>query len=158
MGGQIDVILADLDNYTEGEVVALAMNINANLRDNPPIGTPIDTGWASANWIPAIGTPFQDPGAGGEPSESEISSRASMASQGLNDLLSYRLSDGPVFSSNNVPYIVALNEGHSDQSPSGFVQAAIERAVNQTGARAARRSARQGRASSYRSSKRTPRT
>jgi hypothetical protein len=57
MQDQIDVIVADLDKFTRGEVIALALNVNANLRSNPPLGTPIDTGWASAKWASLLTTP-----------------------------------------------------------------------------------------------------
>lgn len=33
--------------------------------------------------------------------------------------------DGPIYLTNNVPYIVPLNDGHSKQAPAGFVQRAI---------------------------------
>lgn len=149
---QIDIIVSDLARYTEGEIIALALNVNANLRDSPPIGTPIDTGWASANWVPSVGVEFDDPTAGevDEPTPQQVMSRAQVAQNGLNEVLSWRLGDGPIFSTNNVPYIGKLNRGHSMQSPAGFVQAAIERAVRQTGARAQRQGDRNRRAASFR--------
>jgi len=158
MVDQIDIIIADLEDYTRGEVIALALNINANLRSSPPLGTPIDTGWASANWVPSVGEPFEDGGAAKtkEPTPAEVASRSQRAQEGLNDLLAWRNTDGPLFSTNNVPYIVPLNNGHSQQSPQGFVQAAIEKAVRQTYSRAASFSARAARAASFRQSKPRP--
>lgn len=152
MADQIDLIIADLEAYTRDEIIALALNVNANLRDSPPRGTPIDTGWASANWVPSIGVEFADPAIADvrEPSPAQIASRARAAEQGVNEVLSWRLGDGPIFSTNNVPYIGRLNRGHSRQSPSGFVQAAIERAIRQTGARAQRQGARNRRAAEFR--------
>lgn len=155
MVDQIDFIIADLENYTRGEIIALALNVNANLRDHPPLGTPIDTGWASANWVPSVGEPFTDPGivAVKDPTPAQIGARAQMAADGVNDVLAWRNGDGPLFSANNVPYIGALNAGHSTQSPSGFVQAAIEKAIRQTYSRAAAFTSRMGRASAARASK-----
>lgn len=155
MQEQIDIIIADLDKYTRGEVIALALNVNANLRDAPPLGTPIDTGWASANWVPSVGEPFIDSAAGqaDDPTPAQINARAGVAEQGVNDVLSWRNEDGPIFSTNNVPYIGALNAGHSGQSPRGFVQAAIEKAVRQTYSRAAAFTSRANRAASARASK-----
>lgn len=160
MVDQIDIIVADLDRYTQGEVIALALNINANLRSQPPLGTPIDTGWASANWLPSIGQPKIVDGMPSNPKEGptpgEVAARARMAADGQNDVLSWRLEDGPIFSTNNVPYILPLNDGHSPQSPRGFVQVAIEKAVQQTYSRAASQGARNRRAENARASKPRP--
>lgn len=154
MAEQIDIIVADLEQYTRGEIIALALNVNANLRDNPPGGTPIDTGWASANWVPSVGEPAMVPGEPADPKEgptvAEVAARAQIADQGMNDVLSWRLQDGPIFSTNNVPYIGALNAGHSPQSPRGFVQTAIEKAVRETYSRAASQGARNRRADAFR--------
>lgn len=160
MADQIDIIVADLADYTRGEIIALALNVNANLRSNPPLGTPIDTGWASANWLPSVGQPKivdGEPVNRSEgPTPGEVATRAQMAQDGQNDVLSWRLEDGPIFSTNNVPYIGALNNGHSMQSPRGFVQAAIEKAVRQTYSRAAAQGARNRRAETFRAGRRRP--
>ncbi len=160
MPDQIDLIVADLAEYTRGEIIALALNVNANLRSNPPLGTPIDTGWASANWLPSIGEPKIVEGEPANPkdgpSAAEVAARARMASEGENDVLSWRLEDGPIFSTNNVPYIMPLNDGHSPQSPRGFVQVAIEKAIRQTYSRAAAQGSRNRRADAFRSSRRRP--
>lgn len=160
MADQIDFIVADLDKFTQGEVIALALNVNANLRSNPPLGTPIDTGWASANWLPSIGEPMIVDGSPKNrkegPTSAEVAERDRMAQDGLNDVLSWRLEDGPIFSTNNVPYIGALNNGHSPQSPRGFVQVAIEKAITQTYSRAAAQGARNRRAEAARANKPRP--
>lgn len=158
MADQIDFIVADLDQFTRGEVIALALNVNANLRSNPPLGTPIDTGWASANWVPSVGEPFDDRAAAQikEPTAGQVMARQQLAQQGINDVLSWRNTDGPIFSTNNVPYILPLNNGHSAQSPRGFVQAAMEKAIRMTYSRAGSQAARNSRAADARASKRRP--
>ncbi len=154
MGEQVDFIVADLNRFVRGEVIALALNVNANLRDQPPLGTPIDTGWASANWVPSVGQPYEDSGIDGvKPTPALVASRERIAQQGLNELLSWRNEDGPLFSSNNVPYIKPLNNGHSQQSPAGFVPAAVERAIQQTYTRAGAKASRDARASDFRNRK-----
>ncbi len=154
MADQIDLIVADLETYTRGEIIALALNVNANLRDSPPGGTPIDTGWASANWVPSVGEPANLPGEPADrkegPTPAEVAARAQDAQQGVNDVLSWRLQDGPIFSTNSVPYIGALNAGHSPQSPRGFVQTAIEKAIRETYSRGAAQGARNRRADAFR--------
>lgn len=158
MADQIDIIVADLDLYTRGEIIALALNVNANLRDSPPGGTPIDTGWASANWVPSVGEPFIDGSADQvkDPTPGQIVARARIADEGTNEVLAWRNTDGPIFSTNNVPYIGALNNGHSAQSPRGFVQAAIEKAVRMTYSRAVSQASRNARATDARAGKRRP--
>jgi hypothetical protein len=158
MTDQIDFIVADLDRFTRGEVIALALNVNANLRSSPPLGTPIDTGWASANWVPSVGEPFIDKLADQvrEPTAGQIAARAAEATAGENDVLSWRNTDGPIFSTNNVPYIGALNGGHSGQSPRGFVQIAIEKAIQMTYSRAGSQAARSSRAATARANKPRP--
>lgn len=157
MADQIDIIVADLDRFTRGEVIALALNVNANLRESPPLGTPIDTGWASANWLPSISAPNIISADERDPTPGMVSARARMAEQGLNEVLSWRPEDGPIFSTNNVPYIEPLNAGHSPQSPRGFVQFAIEKAVRETYSAGASKAARNRRAGAARAAKRRPR-
>lgn len=158
MADQIDIVVADLDKFTRGEVIALALNINANLRAQPPLGTPIDTGWASANWVPSVGQEFVDTANDQvrDPTPAQVAARAQLAQQGVNDVLAWRNGDGPIFSTNNVPYIGALNNGHSGQSPRGFVQAAIEKGIQQTYSRANAQASRNSRAAAFRESKPRP--
>lgn len=137
---QITFIIADLSRYTEREIVALALNIDANLRSQPPIGTPIDTGWASANWVPSVGEPIVLKADNRDPTPGEVALRREEGAQGLNRILAWRIGDGPIFDTNNVPYIGFLNEGHSTQSPPGFVQNALELALVETEEQAATRS------------------
>lgn len=160
MADQIDFIVADLAEYTRGEIVALALNVNANLREDPSRGgTPIDTGWASANWVPSIGEPAilnGRPAAKEGPTPAEVTARAQIADKGTNEVLSWRNEDGPIFSTNNVPYILPLNEGHSPQAIRGFVQIAMEKAITQTYSRAATRNTRQRRQTAAKARKPRP--
>lgn len=119
-----DKVIQELEALAAKVVVALSFAVVANLVSAPSEGgTPVDTGWARANWVPAIGSPF----AGVSGSRESVSSAAQAAGQA--NLLGYRLPLGPVFISNNVPYILALNDGHSKQAQRGFIERAIEKAV-----------------------------
>lgn len=156
---QVDLIVADLDLFTQGEIIALALNVNANLRDQPPLGTPIDTGWASANWLPSVGEPKivdSTPADSSGPTVIEIAQRAAMADAGLNDVLAWRLQDGPIFSTNNTEYIAALNAGHSPQSPRGFVTNALIKAINQTQSVGAAKAGRARRSAAFQARRRRP--
>lgn len=127
---QIIGVVRGLERFAELAIKKVTLDIHANLVSAPQQGgTPVDTGWASSNWVPNIGVPFRN--TDGTPENLSTSSRetgvAAVAAQ-------YTLDRGPVFISNNVPYITDLNNGHSRQAPKNFVQRAILRAIamNQT--------------------------
>lgn len=138
----LDVVVADLDRFTRGEIVALALNMDANLREEPPIGTPVDVGWARASWLPSVGEPRVVDVDVRKPTPADVAARSVDAQQGLNNVLAWDIGDGPIFDTNNVVYIIPLNSGHSKQSPPGWVQAALELAVRQTESRGANKAAR----------------
>jgi hypothetical protein len=134
-------VVADLDLFTAREIVALTLNVDAELRENPPRGTPVDTGWARANWVPSLGEPAILEVAR-EPTEADVAARAADGERGRNSVLAYRPGDGVVFVTNNVPYIGRLNDGHSPQQAPGFVQRAVEKAVRDTYSAGASKAAR----------------
>lgn len=130
---QIQVVIGELYGLTERVIKKITLDVTANLlMTGTPTGTPVDTGWARANWVPSIGQPlFLDPGTQGrEDQVARTPGRAGEQQGGLATVAAtYKLNQGSVFISNNVPYIVRLNQGSSRQAPAGFVQGAIEKAV-----------------------------
>lgn len=124
---QVRAVVEAIDQFTERAVTRLALNITANLVED----TPRDTGWAAANWVPAIGV-SRDTTEGTEPTPQEVAARASEQAAATTALFSYRLPRGAIFINNNVPYIPRLNDGYSRQAPAGYVQNAIRRGVNKT--------------------------
>ena len=126
---QLSFIIADLSRFTAEETLALALDVQANLRED----TPRDTGWARANWIPSTGAPLEDPRIANirNPTPAEVRRAALRQEQAQGELLAYDLSKGVIFTTNNVSYIIPLNEGHSPQAGSGFVQRAVGRALSE---------------------------
>lgn len=125
MVDQVRVITGLLREATEKVVTAISVNVTAELIEN----TPVDTGWARANWIPAIGTPFEE-AVTGNPDPAIVPNQRGLQQSGLASVITgYSLSRGPVFVTNNVPYILSLNDGSSAQAPAAFVQAAIAAGV-----------------------------
>ncbi len=114
-----------LEKFVDGLIKAIALEIVANLVRPPALGgTPVDTGWARANWIPNIGAPLP------LPTGSRESVTTAPQEAGKIAVLSYSAkSKQPIYISNAVPYILRLNEGSSRQAPRAFVQAAIKGAV-----------------------------
>lgn len=105
---------------------AIPLDIVANLTAPPSRGgTPVDTGWARANWIPNIGRPSRLEPVGSRESVSNAAQKIGIAAVATG----FVLEDREIHVSNNVPYIGALNNGSSAQAPSGFVEIAILKAV-----------------------------
>lgn len=126
----INVVIRGLRAGTERIVQALSLEVTANLKKAPSEGgTPVDTGWARVNWVPTIGSPFSGTAGTRKQAESGSIDRSTSAA-GEASLLGYKLARGQVFISNNVPYIGFLNNGSSKQAPRGFVQRAIQRAID----------------------------
>lgn len=117
------VVVEALRKHVDAVVKRIAINAVAYLQE----ATPVDTGWARANWILSIGTPVT----------AAVGTRSavdrSAPSTALRQLLQYRSAMGPVYITNRVPYIIYLNRGWSAQAPSGFVQIAVMRAVMDAG-------------------------
>lgn len=121
---QVTAVLNQLERFAERAIRKITLDITANLIES----TPVDTGWARANWIPSLTRPVQDTAGTRRQAESgSVSSGRQTAGQA--EILSYRLSRGRVFITNNVPYILELNDGSSRQAPSGFIEAAVQKAV-----------------------------
>lgn len=120
---QLGRIFAELDDAISERVSEVTLELHGELVENPPKGTPVDTGWASINWWPAVGpAPTANGGPAGEPS-----SRAGGQAAGVAEVASYKIASGQsLWVSNNTSYIRPLNMGSSKQSPAGFVEQAID--------------------------------
>lgn len=126
---KISVVVADLERFIDDTIKKIALDVVANLVRAPSDGgTPIDTSWASANWIPYIGDP-QRSTSGARPAQGGRASNSDQQAALATIAASYKHEKGKIVIANNVPYIVRLNEGSSRQAPSGFVQRAIADAV-----------------------------
>lgn len=119
MGAQTLHVITELKEFVGVRIRKLALDCTANFIET----TPVDTGWARSNWVPSIGSPHETPV--GNPGGINIGAQQA----GMAEIGSYQVPMGAVFISNNVPYIQVLNNGHSKQSPAGFVQMGIDKAV-----------------------------
>ena len=119
----IDQIITELNGFSALGIKKIVSNVTANLiRD-----TPVDTGWAQSNWVPSIGV--RNEGLVGSPESVSMGEQSS----GLASVQArYKISDGKVFISNNVLYMLALNDGHSAKAPRMFIEKAIIRGVGET--------------------------
>jgi hypothetical protein len=88
------------------------------------IETPVDTGRARSNWFIGIDTPIDD-------ITDETNWQGNSADQQAKLLQPTDKSE--IWLSNNLPYIVRLNDGWSDQAPAGFVEKGVAAAEKSIG-------------------------
>ena len=106
-------------------VQKLILDIAANLKEE----TPVDTGWARANWVPAIRRPYR---ANGERPRTNPEGRAQVRrakqTAGEIGIHSYEFPD-KAFVSNNVPYVPILDDRHP--TAAGFIQESVDKAIRE---------------------------
>ncbi len=83
------------------------------------LATPVDTGRARGNWQVGVGVAMR-----GELDRLDTSGNATIAENTVR--AKTRKLGQDIFISNNLPYIVSLNEGSSSQAPAGFVEEAVQ--------------------------------
>ena len=120
---EVNRVVNVLNEAIQRIVISISTNVTAELIDN----TPVDTGWARANWVPQIGAPFAGNSRvlSDDERRSAVGGQRSRQSSAVSGLFNYNVTQGAIFITNNVPYIVRLNEGSSQKAPAGFVQQAI---------------------------------
>jgi len=113
-----------LGSRVESNAIALAKNVSLDITKLVVINTPIDKGTAKSNFIISIGDSFEgkiaahSPGKGGSTASANITITTEEAALALS---SYK-GGKPIHLTNNLPYIVRLNENYSDQAQSGYIQ------------------------------------
>lgn len=123
-------IKRELGAFLDKLTAKVALDVHANLVRAPSEGgTPVDTGWARANWIPRIRDPVTAPVGARPPSGQTFVDTGAQEAGKAEVATGYRIDLGPIYVSNAVPYIGELNDGSSKQAPAGFVQAAITKAL-----------------------------
>lgn len=94
--------------------------------------TPVDKGVARSNWRVSLNRPVTDTVAAYAPGENLGISETANAQAAINQgqtVISQRRDMQPIYISNNLPYIGALNAGSSRQAAAGFVEAAVTEAA-----------------------------
>lgn len=84
------------------------------------LSTPVDTGRARGNWQPSLGSPAEG--------TLEVGQARDEATAVVAGYVGGR-PDSVIFITNNLPYIVPLNNGSSQQAPPEFVAIAIDSAL-----------------------------
>jgi hypothetical protein len=86
--------------------------------------TPRDQGRASGNWLVGLGAERLE--------VTDVTTRDESIQRGTRDIQTHRIGQ-PIFLSNSVPYIGALNRGHSAQAPRLFVEISVRAVFDQLG-------------------------
>lgn len=132
----IRVILDNIHGQVNQQIQNAAFQILDNLRREPPMGTPIDTRWASNNWTVSIDRYRSDQIDPPKPkSKSGRRPQISVENVGGGDLRSFNIqSNWCIYIQNNAPYIKKLAGGYSKQQPdAGWIDGAIDSALAVTG-------------------------
>jgi hypothetical protein len=114
-------IKADLQDFTNREVIRYVLTLRNILVSEPPTGTPVDTGWASNNWWFSEGGPANSP----DTASGDVATSKARIEQDTVTISSITVNGQALHITNNVPYIGVLNGGSSMQTPSGYVERAI---------------------------------
>ncbi len=99
----------------------MVLDITADLIE----GTPVDLGWAQANWVPGVGRTIPKDPTGFRDDFSSVDQSA-----GIAEVIGMSPGEDS-FIANNVPYITELNEGSSSKAEAGYVDAIIIDRVGQ---------------------------
>lgn len=97
---------------------------------------PVDTGFSRAGWIPSTQAPAPGPTTrppvrtDAEDAAKRLFAKHSDAAKALRD--GYKLQSGAVYITNNVAYVIYLNQGTSAQAPAMFIERAVETAIAET--------------------------
>lgn len=117
--------MIDLDISKEvGEFVGDTLRVLALDIDRRVIlESPVDTGAARSNWLASIGSPIDSV------AEIDIQGAINKGAAAISGAGDYET----IYIANNLPYIQRLNEGWSEQAPSGYIDKIILEEVQRGG-------------------------
>jgi hypothetical protein len=112
---------ADLSRFqikTEKQLKTVIRKITMEAFRGVVLRTPVDTGRARANWSPSIGS------ASTATSDNTDKSGSGAIATAQKSVFDWNCT-GSIFLCNNLPYIGALEYGHSQQAPGGMVRLTV---------------------------------
>jgi hypothetical protein len=117
---QLEARLASVAQRLELGVSAVIGTVGVSIGAELVPATPVDTGYARANWRPSLNAPAEGPLTALDPTGAATVARIGAVAK------RFRPGD-TFFIVNNAPYIGRLNAGSSPQAAAGFVQEAVRR-------------------------------
>lgn len=118
---QFKADLAKFAKQIDADVAKVTKAITFQLMERIVSRTPVDTGRARASWNVNVEAPDFTPAPEGERSAQGAADEAMATLNRLANIGAYRV----IYLSNGLPYIRALEYGHSKQAPLGFVRIAL---------------------------------
>lgn len=119
--------LKKFGNVTQEQATTIFRKITLDLDSAVVLSTPVDEGRARGNWFPSLNSPSS------QVDEKTFDKSGSKAiSQASAVVASAKLGD-TVWLTNNLPYILPLENGHSKQAPEGMVDINLNRVQAQYG-------------------------
>ncbi len=129
---QFQVRMGQLGKRVERNVPAILRKVALAADQAVVLATPVDTGRARSNWIASVGSPSRDTNEAfvpGEKGSTGAANSAAAIAQATGAIKNVRREEQSIYISNNLPYIGRLNEGHSAQAPSGFIEQGVKAAA-----------------------------
>lgn len=129
---QFALDLKKFGKVTRDQARLIFQKIVLDLDTRIVLGTPVDEGVARGNWYPSVSQPSNNVSLGttDKSGNKSISAAASVAG-------SLKLGDVAWFT-NNLPYILPLENGHSGQAPEGMVDINLNAVAAQYGGKITR--------------------
>jgi hypothetical protein len=125
---RVEKLRKDLPDRVNNLTIEVAEQLVEQLVSSPPEGTPVDTSKAMSNWQVGVEQPkrsYLDAYAPGKHGSTFDISQSNVMVAALAALRSRKVGQ-VIYITNNAPYIRKLAyEGHSFQSPPGWVEAAV---------------------------------
>lgn len=123
---ETDKAILEAQKAIDEAVLKTARRIALRVTQAIILATPVDTGRARGNWIVSVDKPNTEQ----FPDKKDPTGMEAIAEATRTILLETKKVGVQIFLSNNLPYILPLNNGHSAQAPAGFVEKAIQAAVS----------------------------
>lgn len=116
---EFNLDLRRFGELTEKRALQLFRKIALDMDTAIVLDTPVDEGRARGNWYPSINTPSN------EMDEESVGEGKSIAR--LGPVVARAKLGDVIWMTNNLPYIIPLENGHSGQAPDGMVDVNVER-------------------------------
>ena len=113
--------LKNFGKVTREQATTIFQKIALELDSAVVFGTPVDEGRARGNWYPSLNAPSN------EVDLNSTDKSGSKAVAAINSLVSTVKIGDTFWLTNNLPYILPLENGHSKQAPEGMVDINLNR-------------------------------
>ena len=128
--------MSALREKIDAHVNRVARRLALDIDQRVVLRTPVDTGRARSNWLVGLGAPRRDtnekigPGAPRANEQAgQIGPIGQLSIQAANQVIGSAGNYQDIWISNNLPYILALEEGSSTQAAEGMARIAVAEAL-----------------------------